>query len=301
MVGLEAALDRFCEVADGRRFGIEGVHVAADDGRVVERRWIDDIRRDVFSVSKTVTSLAIGMLAHDGLLTLDDPVLMHLPELADTAAPGTEAMTVRHLLSMTAGNGYRWLDEDADHPGDPARDFLATPLVAEPGTAHDYRGGNSYVLGRIVHSVSGLDLRDFLLPRLFGPLGIRNPQWFRCPLGFPLGAVGLHLRTSEITRIAQLLLHEGVHDGQRLVPVEYLARMTAETTETGMTEPDRQTYGLHVWMCSRDRAWRMDGLYGQFGIMLPDHHASVSVTAHYLGPTTDILDTIWQHIVPALA
>ena len=141
----EAALDRFCEVADGRRFGIEGVYVVADGGHFVERRWIADIRRDVFSVSKTVTSLAIGMLAHDGLLTLDDPVLMHLPELADTAAPGTEAMTVRHLLSMTAGNGYRWLDEDADHPGDPARDFLATPLVAQPGTAFDYRGGNSYV------------------------------------------------------------------------------------------------------------------------------------------------------------
>jgi hypothetical protein len=63
------------------------------------------------------------------------PVLMHLPELADTAAPGAEAMTVRHLLSVTAGNDYCWVDEDADHPGDPARGFLATPLVAEPGTA----------------------------------------------------------------------------------------------------------------------------------------------------------------------
>ena len=301
MVELEAAIDRFCEVADARRLGIEGVHVVTDGGHFVERRWIDDIRRDVFSVSKTVTSLAVGMLAHDGLLTLDDPVLMHLPELADTAAPGAEAMTVRHLLSMTAGNDYCWVDEDADHPGDPARDFLATPLVAEPGTAFHYRGGNSYVLGQIVHAVSGLDLRDFLLPRLFGPLGIRNPQWLRCPLGFPLGAVGLQLRTSEIARIAQLLLHDGIHDGQRLVPVEYLARMTAETTQTGMAEPDNQTYGLHVWMCSRDRAWRMDGLYGQFGIMLPDHQACVSVTAHYLGPTTEILDAVWEHIVPAVA
>jgi len=300
-VGLEAALDRFCEVADGRRFGIEGVHVVGDGGRCAERRWIADIRRDVFSVSKTVTSLAVGMAAHDGLLTLHDPVLLHLPELADTAAPGSEAMTVRHLLSMTAGNGYRWLDPDADHPGDPARDFLATPLVAEPGTVYHYRGGNSYVLGRIVHSVSGLDLREFLLPRLFGPLDIRNPQWSRCPLGFPLGAIGLQLRTSEITRIARLLLQRGIHDGQRLVPVEYLARMTAETTETGRAEPDNRTYGLHAWLCSRDRAWRMDGLYGQFGIMLPDHHACVSVTAHYLGPTTDILDAVWEHIIPALA
>jgi CubicO group peptidase (beta-lactamase class C family) len=301
VVSLEAALDRFFEVADDRRLGLEGVHVLDDGGRSAERRRIGDIRRDVFSVSKTVTSLAVGMAADDGLLILDDPVLMHLPGLADTAAPGSEAMTVRHLLSMTAGNGYRWLDPDADHPGDAARDFLATPLVAEPGTVYHYAGGNTYVLGRIVHSVSGLDLRGFLLPRLFGPLEIRNPQWLRCPLGFPLGAIGLQLRTSEIARIAQLLLSGGIHNGKRLVPVEYLVRMTAETTETGRAQPDNRTYGLHVWLCSRDRAWRMDGIYGQFGIMLPDHHACVSITAHYLGPTTDILDTVWEHIVPALA
>jgi hypothetical protein len=45
----------------------------------------------------------------------------------------------------------------------------------------------------------------------------------------------------------------------------------------------------------------MDGIYGQFGIMLPVHRATVSVTAHYQGPTTHILDCVWEHIVPALA
>jgi CubicO group peptidase (beta-lactamase class C family) len=252
-------------------------------------------------VSKTVTSLAVGMLESDGALSLDDPVLAHLPELADTAATGSEKITVGHLLRMTAGNGYRWADDDADHPGDPARDFLATPLVAEPGSTYHYAGGNAYVLGRVVHSISGLDLRDFLVPRLFDPLGIRNPQWLRCPLGFPLGAIGLQLRTSEITRITQLLLHDGTYDRRRLVPADYIARMTTDTTATGRAEPDNRTYGLHVWLCARDGAWRMDGIYGQFGIVLPEHRACVSVTAHYLGPTTQILDCVWEHLVPALA
>jgi CubicO group peptidase (beta-lactamase class C family) len=300
-MGLDAALDRFWEVADARRLGIDAIRVAADNGPRGERRRIDDIRRDVFSVSKTVTSLAVGMLEGDGALSLDDPVLVHLPELADTAAAGSEAITVGHLLRMTAGNGYQWSDEDADHPGDPARDFLATPLVAEPGATYHYAGGNTYVLGRIVYSISGLDLRDFLVPRLFDPLGIRNPQWLRCPLGFPLGAIGLQLRTSEITRIAQLLLHGGTYGGHRLVPGDYITRMTTDTTDTSRAEPDNRTYGLHVWLCARDGAWRMDGIYGQFGIVLPNHRACVSVTAHYLGPTTDILDCVWEHIVPALA
>jgi CubicO group peptidase (beta-lactamase class C family) len=299
-VGLDAALDRFWEDADARRLGIDAVQFVADDGAHGERRRIDDIRRDVFSVSKTVTSLAVGMLEGDGALSLDDPVLAHLPELADTAAAGSEKITVGHLLRMTAGNGYRWADDDADHPGDPARDFLATPLVAEPGSTYHYAGGNAYVLGRVVHSISGLDLRDFLVRRLFDPLGVRNPQWLRCPLGFPLGAIGLQLRTSEITRITQLLLHDGTYDRGRLVPADYIARMTTDTTATGRAEPDNRTYGLHVWLCARDGAWRMDGIYGQFGIVLPEHRACVSVTAHYLGPTTQILDCVWEHIVPAL-
>jgi CubicO group peptidase (beta-lactamase class C family) len=133
-MGLDAALDRFWAGAEARRLGIDSIQVVADDGQHGERRRIADIRRDVFSVSKTVTSLAIGMLESDGALNLDDPVLTHLPELADTAAAGSEKMTVAHLLRMTAGNAYRWADDDADHPGDPARDFLATPLVAEPGS-----------------------------------------------------------------------------------------------------------------------------------------------------------------------
>jgi CubicO group peptidase (beta-lactamase class C family) len=202
---------------------------------------------------------------------------------------------------MTAGNGYRWVQQDADHPGDPAADFLATPLLSPPGSAYHYSGGNTYVLSRVVHAITGADLRDFLVPRLFSPLGIRNPQWLRCPLGFSLGAIGLQLRTCEIGRIARLLRHGGSYGGHRLVPADYIARMTTDTTPTGRAEPDNQVYGLHVWRCARDRAWRMDGIYGQFGIMLPEHQACVSVTAHCLRPTTLILDCVWEHIVPALA
>jgi CubicO group peptidase (beta-lactamase class C family) len=299
-VGLDLALDQFWESAQARRLGVDAIQVVTDSGPHGERRRIADIRRDVFSVSKTVTSLAVGMLMGDGGLSLDDPVLAHLPGLAGTAAAGSERITVGHLLRMTAGNGYRWRDGDADHPGDPARDFLATPLVAEPGSTYHYAGANTYVLGRVVHAISGTDLRDFLLPRLFGPLGIRNPQWLRCPLGFPLGAIGLQLRSSEITRIAQLLLHGGTYGGERLVPGDYIARMTADTTDTGRAEPDNRTYGLHVWLCARDGAWRMDGIYGQFGIVFPGRRACVSVMAHYLGPTTHILDCVWEHIAPAL-
>lgn len=78
---------------------------------------------------------------------------------------------------------------------------------------------------------------------------------------------------------------------------------TAGHVATGATRPhpDNAAYGRHVWLCSRDGAWRMDGVYGQFSIMLPRHHACVTVTSHYQGPATDILDAIWSEILPALS
>jgi CubicO group peptidase (beta-lactamase class C family) len=295
-----AAMRRFRDTVDRRDLRLEGLHLRRAGLQPLAHRWTRDERRDVFSVSKTFTAVAVGMARAEGLLDLDDAVLTHLPDLSDTAAPGTEAMTVRHLLSMTAGNELRWDHPDLSWPGDPARAFLAEPLTAVPGTRYAYRGMVSYVLGRIVHAVSGSDLRDYLVPRLFDPLGIANPQWHRCPLGYSLGAVGLHLRTEEMSRLGQVLLDGGAHRGAQLVPADFVALMQSWTTPTGRDDPDNAAYGLHCWPCSRDHAWRMDGIRGQFVIMLPRQRAVVAVTADYDGPTTDILDAIWQDLVPAL-
>jgi CubicO group peptidase (beta-lactamase class C family) len=209
---------------------------------------------------------------------------------------------------MSSGITYRWHDPDADHPGDPARDILSTPLGAKPGTTFAYRGASTYLLSRIIHACSGQDLRDFLIPRLFTPLGIKNPQWLRCPLGYSLGAVGLHLRTEEMARLGRTLLDNGLYGDQQLVPAEYVARMSVDNVPTDghiatnavAPHTENARYGRHVWLCNRDDAWRMDGLYGQFSIVLPRHQACVTITGHYGGPTTDILDAIWSAIVPTL-
>lgn len=291
-----------------RRMGVDGVHVYARGEVVAERHWLADIRRDIFSVSKTFTAVAVGIAEAEGLLALDDPVVRHLPRIAGLATAGFEDVTVHQLLTMTSGICYRWADPDGDHPADPAQDILGTPLGAAPGSTFAYRGANSYLLSRIIASCSGLDLRDFLVPRLFKSLGIANPQWLRCPRGYSLGAVGLQLRTEEIARLGRVLLANGRWQSRQLVPAEYVTAMATDTVDTAGhlatrsagPHPFNARYGRHVWLCGRDAAWRMDGLYGQFSIVFPEHEACVTITAHYEGPTTDLLDRIWALIVPAL-
>jgi CubicO group peptidase (beta-lactamase class C family) len=291
-----------------RGLGIHGAQVVIRDHVPAQHHWTSDIRRDVFSVSKTFTSVAIGIAQDENLLDVNDTVLSHLGHLSQAVAPGVEAITIRHLLTMSSGIVFRWDDPDADHPGDAAADIVATPLGAEPGTAFAYRGANTYLLSRIIAACSGQDLRDFLTARLFAPLGISKPQWQRCPLGYSLGATGLRLRTEEIARLGRTLLDGGRFNRDQLIPVDYVDSMISDPVEaghhvaTGATEPHRENsrYGLHAWLCERDSAWRMDGIYGQFSVMLPRQGACVTVTSHYAGPTTDILDAIWSDIVPAL-
>lgn len=266
------------------------------------------MRRDVFSVSKTFVSVAVGIAAAEGLLDLTDPLLGHLGHLASAAAEGVDAITIDRLLTMTSGIVYRWEDPTASSAPDPAQPIVTAPLGSRPGTRFAYRGGNTYLLSRIIYSCSGQDVRDFLQTRLFTPLGIDDPPWQRCPLGFSLGATGLSLRTEEIARLGQTLLNHGVWHGQQLIPAHYTADLIRDpvdaaghlATRSAGPHPENARYGKHVWLCARDEAWRMDGIYGQFSAMLPEQQACITVTSHYQGPTTDILDAIWSEIVPAL-
>lgn len=296
-------------VVDQRHLGgLDGAHVYVRARASVEEHWTPDVRRDVFSASKTLVSLAIGIAQAEGLLRLDDLVLRHLEQSAPGAAAGAEAITVEQLLTMTSGLVFRWDGDAVDDFEDPVDAILHAPLGFEPGTGFAYRGGSSYLLSRIVHSCSGQDVRDFLQTRVLTPLGIDDVSWERCPLGFSLGAVGLSLRTEELARIGRLLLDGGRWGDRQLVPAAYIDALISHPVNTGghrstnaaEPHPDSARYGRHVWLCARDDAWRMDGIYGQFGVLLPRQQACITVTAHYRGPTTDILDAIWSEVVPAI-
>ncbi len=124
------------------------------------------------------------------------------------------------------------------------------------------------------------DVRDWLLPRLFEPLGIDDPQWHRCPLGFIVGGSGLELRTGELARIGRLLRDRGAWDGRQLVSAEWIDRMHGSWVGTGAdpTTPFAR-YGLATWDGPGD-AWRLDGRYGQYVLVDGSRDAVVTITAH---------------------
>jgi CubicO group peptidase (beta-lactamase class C family) len=221
------------------------------------------------------------------------------------ASHGSEEITVRDLLHMRAGHAeslFSTSESTWERERDWAEVFFQTPMKSPAGTAFLYDNGCTYMLSRIVEATSGKTLRDYLMPRLFAPLDIFYPQWHACPGGHTLGAVGLYLTAGEFARLGILMLQNGVWNEKQLVPEEYIRAATEDTVETAGFEDaeNRCGYGYQLWRCTVPGAYRADGKYGQYSIVLPDKEAVVAVTAHNAVCANDILRSVWAEILPRL-
>jgi CubicO group peptidase (beta-lactamase class C family) len=271
-------LDDFVRVNRERELGAYGICVERAGEPSLSHRFRSDDRVNLYSVSKTFTSVALGMAEAEGRLTLDDRLLDHMPELRPVAADGFDGVTLRHLLTMTSGSDHRWFANQRIDAADLLHEFVAAPLVAEPGTRFSYTGSGPYAIGRVLARATGADVRAYLLPRLFAPLDLHNPPWHTCPLGYPFAESDLYLTTGELARFARLF----IEDDGKVVPPDYLRRIPAESVDIGGTtfahaRADR--YGLGVWL-DPDGTYRMAGSYGQYAVICTRRRVAVVVTAH---------------------
>ncbi|MGO1409010.1 MAG: serine hydrolase domain-containing protein [Brachybacterium sp.] len=286
-----------------QRLGVRAVHLHRAGHPELSHRFAQDTAENIYSVSKTVTALAVGIAADEGLLQPDDLLSDHLPAPSGGYGAGIETVRLRHLLSMTSGSPVLgFLDEQRDHP-DLTSLLLGTDLVAEPGQRWEYSNGSIFLLSRVIGERTGQSLRDWLMPRLFEPLGILNPQWHTTRDGHSWGATGLHLKSGQLARIGRLLLQRGEHEGTQLVPAAWVDALHAETAwvATGDPEPETVQYGLGVWRCTADGAWRADGALGQLIIVLPGQAAVVTITSRLEGRgAAEILRAVWEELLPLL-
>jgi len=134
--------------------------------------WVSDTITNVWSTTKTVTSLAALMLVDRGQLDVDAPVATYWPEFA---AAGKEGVLVRHLMSHTSGvSGLEQpavIEDLYDWEKSTAR-FAAQAPWWQPGTASGYHATNfGHLVGEIVRRITGKSLKQFVAEEIAGPLG----------------------------------------------------------------------------------------------------------------------------------
>ena len=232
----------------------------------------DDLSH-IHSVTKSVVSTLVGILAGEGALPLDTPVASLVAAPAFESCPEKRAITVRHLLTMTSGldRSGRWDIAELDRSGGPLVErILDAPLVTEPGRSFAYSNGASHVLSAVIEAAAGRPAADFAAERLFAPLDVRRWEWPADPQGHHMGCGGLRLTPVDLLKIGMLYLGGGRFHGVRLVAEAYVRTATSPLTVGGL--PERCSYGLLWWVAERAaRPMYFAGGYGgQFVVVVPD-------------------------------
>ena len=254
----------------------------------------------LFSLSKSFTSAAAGFAVQEGLLRWDTKVLDILADKApENPSDWLGQITLSHLLMMGSG-----LDPKSDEVGgeDWARAVLACECTHEPGTHFHYNSHGTYLVSCMVQRVTGMTVRDYLLPRLFEPLGIPEPVWDCCPAGINVGGWGLWLSCDSIARFGQCLLQKGVWEGRQLLPLEWFEKATVKQIDNsgGTEQPDNewaQGYGYQFWR-TRGNRFRGDGAFGQICMVSPELDMVVAITCG----TNDMgreMQLLHEHLFPA--
>ncbi len=274
-------------------------------GKVVAEGWWAPYRAEdthmLYSLSKSFTSMAVGMAIAEGKMSLDDLVIESLPDRAPSeVSDNLRAMRVRDLLRMTTGHVAAQVKDYPWGAGSPARRFLTLPVGLKPGTHFMYNTPATYMASAIAQRATGQTVHEYLGPRLFEPLGIEGSWWETSVESVSMGGFGLNVRTEDIAKFGQLLLQRGEWEGQQLVPAAWVDEATALQTSNG-SDPDGewdQGYGYQFWRCTTG-GYRADGACGQFCLVLPEEDAVIAITSG----TNDlgrVMKLAWTHLQDAM-
>lgn len=215
------------------------------DGRTLLSR---DLAREIevsaaWSVTKSVTSLLVGIAADRGLLDLDDRVARWVPAWRGTAS---RKVTVRQLLANTSGRqwGFR-LDYVRMAARAPNKTRFAIRLGQEapPGSTWVYNNSAIQVLERVLERATGRTVPELADRHLFGPLGMRSTRFQLDAAGNAMVFAGLLTTCRDLARLGTMLADRGRFAGRRLVSGGYWRDATQ-----GPGSPHNAAYGLLFWV-----------------------------------------------------
>ena len=251
-----------------------------------------------YSISKTVTAIAVGFAINEGLFSLDTRIVDVFPEYIPEKVDGRIfKVTVRNLLTMTAGVSPNLLLDK--NKTDWLKEYFKSPFYGESGTFR-YVNENVFVLSAMICKLSGETLREYLLPRLFLPLGIDFPEWETNQDGVEAGGWGLSLKLEDLAKIMYCLSNNGKIEKKQIIPENWVLEMTDAHADTSICKniDTNKGYGYCVWRNGGNSSYRANGMFSQFGIVFPEENA-VLVCFGAIASEQEARDCIWRHFPKA--
>ena len=229
----------------------------------------------MYSVSKTMTGIAVGMLIDQGKLTLNDKITDYFRDWLPPNPDGRLLrLTIGDMLRMATC--YRWTTYREGVDENWAQTFFTGTPTHEPGTVFYYDTGCSQALAALVKRLSGQEVINYLEERLFSPLRCQDDRyWLRDPSGCCQGGTGLCMSLRDLHRVALCVLN----GGEGIIPAWYAREMGKKHMETLLQANEEEQYG-YGWQCWRTRAgFAMYGLGGQLSVICPEKKTVLSTIA----------------------
>lgn len=261
-----------------------------------------DTLHRMFSITKSLTSIAVGLLIDERKLSLDDHIVNYFPEkLPKQVHPFIAAMTIRNMLMM------RTCHATTTYKINPAKDwvesFFTTPPTHPAGTVFHYDTSSAHTLCALVEKISGMDMLDYLKSKLPSLQLSPSSYLLKDPFGVSIGGSGLVATSMDLMKIGYFLLHKGMVDGNQLLSADYIENATSCLTATAVIGPvlsEQQGYGYQIWRNERN-GYSCYGMGGQLIIVLPDYDFICVTTADtqgISGGNQQIYDALYDEILP---
>lgn len=266
-----------------RLYGIEVFQA----GRIVEQYHELPVQRHpIYSATKSITSLAVGMAVDEGKFDMNASVYEYLKQEVPAYANQKQInilkqIIIKRLLTMSV-QGYPFRPQ-----GENWLEFCLTyPIENVEKSGFEYSNIQAYLVGVSVAKALGVHLYDYLEERLFNPLGIESSIYQNCPNGYFYGASGMQLTVNELAKIGQLCLQQGVYNGQQLVSAKYIAEATS------IQQINREGgYGYYFWKYGA--GYRISGKWGQRSFVFPQKDMIVTYLSnmeHGSGKVTEAME-----------
>lgn len=292
---IQVLVDEALRAEDGAYGAVEAVLIIENGELVFEdygRGWSADQVHLSFSVAKSVTHAAVGILDDRGEIDAFGPV--GAPEWGDDDERA--AITYDDLLTMTSGLEWNEVASSfTDGDGLTAGSAQASkPLVAEPGETWVYSTGATAVVGRAIGDVVGTgdDFDAWMDENLFAPIGITSAELQFDASGYWVAGTGANMTARDFARLGLLYLRDGVWDGVRVLPAGWV--------DDGRESGPNPDYGSGLWTNSwySPGSYSMEGFRGQNVVMVPD--ADVIVVTLADEPVGARVDALSQDLIDLL-
>ena len=260
--------------------------------RQVVVHWESDRPIAAHSITKSIVSLGIGILIDQGRISsVDQPVADWFFEWKEGPK---QKVTLRHLLTHTSGLEAKDSGQEIYQSDDSIQLALSTDLVSKPGEAFFYNNKAVNLLSGIIEKVTDSRADLWIQEQLFDPLDIKNVAWYLDESGHAHAHAGLKIGATDLAKIGQLLLDQGVWNQKRLISKEWL--------EESMKAQTQLSSCGFLWWCQDNpvKMFSAIGYRGQYLIVIPQANIIAVRQTEAIEDATnafeDLSDLLFQYL-----